>query len=60
MGGLTAPAKAKLDAQRLKVAVWDAEEILNRFLQHYDNMPEDIQRAIPLRKTWLIDESQSE
>lgn len=58
MGGLTASAKAKVNAQRLKVAVWDAEEILDRLLQHYDNMPEDIQRAIPLRKTWLIDEGQ--
>ncbi len=57
LGGLTAAAKSKVDAQRLKVAVWDAEELLNRLLEHYEVMPDDVKKAIPLRRTWLIDES---
>jgi restriction system protein len=56
LGGLTAPARAKVDAQRLKVAVWDAEELIDRLLKHYDAMPEAIKEAIPLRLTWVIDE----
>ena len=57
LGGLTAAAKSKVEAQRLRVAVWDAEELLNRLLEHYDVMPDDVKKAIPLRRTWLIDES---
>lgn len=57
LGGLTAPAKAKVNAQRLKVAVWDAEELLDRLLEHYEVMPEEVKRRIPLRKDWIIDES---
>ena len=59
MGGLTSPARAKVRAQQLKVAVWDAEEVLNRLLEHYDQMPDDVKRTIPLRKAWLIDESET-
>ncbi|MCD7100717.1 restriction endonuclease [Pseudoclavibacter sp. 13-3] len=59
LGGLTAQANEKVNSQRLRVAVWDAEEVLNRLLEHYDVMPDTVKRAIPLRKTWLIDESET-
>jgi restriction system protein len=59
MGGLTPPAQAKVDAQRLKVAVWDAEEVVDRLLRHYEVMPDGIKDAIPLRRAWVIDESPS-
>ncbi len=56
MGGLTPQAQQKVDAQRLKVAVWDAEDLVDRLLKHYDVMPASITDAIPLRRAWLIDE----
>ncbi len=57
MGGLTAPAQAKVDAQRLRVAAWDAEELIDRLLKHYEVMPDAIKELIPLRRSWVIDES---
>lgn len=60
LGGLTAPAKAKVNVQQLKVAVWDAEEVLDRLLEHYEVMPDEVKRKIPLRKDWIIDESDAE
>ncbi|WP_404448093.1 restriction endonuclease [Microbacterium marinum] len=57
MGGLTSPAQAKVDAQRLRVAVWDAEELVDRLLKHYEALPESIKEVIPLRRAWVIDES---
>lgn len=57
MGGLTAPAQAKVDAQRLRVAVWDAEELIERLLKHYEVMPDTVKALIPLRRSWVIDES---
>lgn len=59
MGGLTAPAQAKVDAQRLRVAVWDAEELVDRLLKHYEVLPDAIKEIIPLRRAWVIDESAS-
>jgi restriction system protein len=59
MGGLTAPAQAKVDAQRLRVAVWDAEELVDRLLKHYEVLADDIKEKIPLRRAWVIDESES-
>lgn len=59
LGGLTAQAQVKVDAQRLRVAVWDAEELVDRLLKHYEVLPEAIKEAIPLRRAWVIDESTS-
>lgn len=57
LGGLTPPAQAKVDAQRLKVVVWDAEELVDRLLKHYEVLPDAIKEAIPLRLAWVIDEN---
>lgn len=59
LGGLTAQAQSKVDAQRLRVAVWDAEELVDRLLKHYEGMPEAIKEAIPLRRAWIIYEGAS-
>jgi len=57
MGGLTKPAKEKVAMQRLKVAVWDEEEVLKRIYKHYAVLPESITKAIPLTLAWVIDET---
>lgn len=57
MGGLTVQAQAKVDAQRLRVAVWDAEELVDRLLKHYQVLPDAIKEIIPLRRAWVVDES---
>lgn len=59
LGGLTPQAQAKVDAQRLRVAVWDAEELVDRLLKHYEVMPDLIKETILLRRAWVIDESAS-
>jgi len=56
MGGLTTQAHAKVRMQRLKVAVCDAEEFVDRLLKHYDAMSDAVKENIPLRRTWVIDE----
>lgn len=59
LAGLTNSAKEKVKAQRLKVAVWDADELIDRLMEHYEVMSDEVKLAIPLRKTWLIDEMAS-
>lgn len=57
MGGLTKPARDKVAAQRLKVAVWDEEEVLNRIYKHYAALPAEFKEDIPLTLAWVIDEA---
>lgn len=59
MGGLTKPAKEKVAMQRLKVAVWDEDEVLRRIYQHYAVLPDDIKKDIPLTLAWVIDENET-
>lgn len=57
MGGLTKPAQDKVDAQRLKFAVWDADEVVRRLYLHYEGLPDDIRAEVPLKRAWVIDEA---
>lgn len=57
MGGLTKPAQDKVDAQRLKFAVWDADEVVRRLYLHYEVLPDDVRAEVPLKRAWVIDES---
>jgi len=59
MGGLTKPAKDKVAMQRLKVAVWDEEEVLDRIYRHYSALPVEIRKDIPLTLAWVIDENKA-
>lgn len=38
-----------------KVRLWTHKEIVQEFLRHYENMPEDIKESIPLKRIWIID-----
>ncbi len=57
MGGLTKPARDKVAMQRLRVAVWDEEEVLNRIYKHYAALPAEFKEDIPLTFAWVIDET---
>ena len=38
-----------------KVRLWTHKEIVQEFLRHYKDLPEDIQEIIPLKQIWIID-----
>jgi restriction system protein len=38
-----------------KVRLWTHKEIVNEFLHHYADLPEDIRETIPLKRVWIID-----
>jgi restriction system protein len=38
-----------------KVRLWTHREIVNEFLRHYPDLPEDIRETIPLKRVWIID-----
>ena len=44
------------DSRRLffEVRLWDAGDIISALLQHYDQLPEDIQAELPLKRIWVL------
>ena len=38
-----------------KVRLWTHKDIVQEFLRHYEDMPEDVKEAIPLKRIWIID-----
>ena len=38
-----------------KVRLWTHKDIVQEFLRHYNDLPEDIREAIPLKRIWIID-----
>jgi restriction system protein len=40
-----------------EVRLWSHKEIVQEFLRHYENLPEDIRDTIPLKRVWVIDKN---
>ena len=38
-----------------KVRLWTHKDILQEFLKHYEDLPEEIRETIPLKQIWIID-----
>lgn len=53
-GGLNKQAEQLRMTQRLKVAVWNDEDILDRLFSNYTGLPEDMRQAIPLKQGWVL------
>ncbi len=41
--------------QFFKVCLWSRIEIINEFLQHYEQMDNEIKQEIPLKRIWVLD-----
>lgn len=57
--GLTKPARDTLKNQALRVRVWQDTDVVNAVLRTYDRLPEDIRTRLPLRRVWMLSESDS-
>jgi restriction system protein len=54
-GGFKSTIQREEASQFFKVRLWTHKEIVREFLHHYENLPEDIREAIPLKRIWIID-----
>lgn len=48
------PAADRTD--RLVLRVWEADDIIEHLYDVYLRLPDDIRLAIPLKRTWVLDE----
>lgn len=55
-GGITKDARREMRTDRFKIRVWDADEFLDQLFSVYEQLSEDTRRAIPLQKTWVLNE----
>lgn len=54
-GGFKNSIKKEEANHFFKVRLWTHKEIVQEFLTHYEDLPEDIREAIPLKRIWIID-----
>jgi restriction system protein len=56
-GGVTAPLER--EAQRLffEIRIWDAADVVREMLATYEDLPDDIQASIPLKRLWALAEA---
>lgn len=53
-GGLSKQAEQLRLTQRLRVRVWNDEDLLDRLFATYDRLPEVTRAAIPLKQAWVL------
>jgi restriction system protein len=58
-GGLNGPAQSEIKRDRLKIRVWEADQVLDQLFDVYEHLPEATQRLIPLKRVWALDEDET-
>lgn len=55
-GGLNKPATQAIRTDRLTIAVWDAEAVLDHLFAVYDRLPDETRARLPMKRAWVLDE----
>jgi restriction system protein len=37
-----------------RVRLWSRKELLEKLFTHYDQLPEEIRLALPLKRVWMV------
>ncbi len=54
LGGFKRTVRAEARRQFFKIRLWDAGDVVDAVLQHYDQFPEDIRADLPLKRVWAL------
>lgn len=52
-GGVTGPAKNKLETEYFNIRVWTMEDILQSVYKNYNRLPNDLRARIPMKQIWV-------
>lgn len=55
-GGLNKGGHDELRANRLKIRLWDSEDVLDHLFAVYDRLPAETRARLPLKQAWVLDE----
>jgi restriction system protein len=53
-GGFKKTILAELPRLFFTVRMWGQEELIDEFLEHYDQMPDEIRSDVPLKRAWVV------
>ena len=53
-GGFKDTVRRETQTDFFRVRLWDAGDLLNAIVAHYDRMPEEIQAELPLKRIWAL------
>jgi restriction system protein len=53
-GGLSKPAQDTLKTSQLRVRVWQAADVVDAVLAHYDRLDDEIRSRLPLKRVWML------
>jgi restriction system protein len=52
-GGFKSSVEKERATQFFRVRLWDADELVDEILEHYDKLPADVRADLPLRRIWV-------
>jgi restriction system protein len=52
-GGVTGPAKNKLETEYFNIRVWTMDDILQSIYKNYNRLPNDLRARIPMKQIWV-------
>jgi restriction system protein len=58
-GGLTGPAVQAVRAQRFRIRVWNADDLIKALSRTYNRLPDEIQAKIPLKPVLVLVENET-
>lgn len=58
--GFTKPAEAEAKTKHFQIRLWDQSDVLAAVFRTYDRFPEEIRAELPLARTWLLVQTESE
>lgn len=52
-GGVTGPARNKLETEYFNIRVWTMDDILQSIYKNYNRLPNDLRARIPMKQIWV-------
>jgi restriction system protein len=52
-GGFKSSIEKERASQFFRVRLWDADELVDELLAHYDDLPSEVRTELPLKKVWV-------
>lgn len=53
-GGFKDTVDRERGPQFFRVRLWDADDLVNQILEHYEQLPADVRAEIPLKRIWTV------
>ena len=54
LGGFRPNVQKELASQFFRVRLWSRKELLVKLFAHYDQLPEELRIALPLKRVWMV------